>query len=646
MLIFAVVASLTVYGYISLVVDTSLSNVVEREYMWYDEYRALDDTFVKREVHANVAWAAQPVASQWRRAVVEQRATDAEITMLRRRARDPRDASALEKIAREHRGAVASAWRVMRLAERHDKTADTAYRTQVLAAYDAMSNTIEGMVHVHNEAAGAAYSRLERLGSRLQLVMIGIGLLGLVILTGLTYTMRIYRKNADEATRREFQRLKQVALSDSLTALGNHRAFREDLEKELSRSRRHGHALTLALVDLDDFKTLNDARGHAHGDAILVQTARAMASGRLEDRAYRIGGDEFAMLLIETPGSHARIVLERLRENLRKRLVGATVSIGFCQLQDDFDEHDIYERADAALYAAKRNGRDAIVDFTEIRDRTPVFSARKTVALQTLVEQRALSVAFQPIWNVSRKDILGFEALARPDPRLGFSGPQEAFDIAEHQRRVSDLDRVCVDKILETVAGSPGSDLVFVNITPETLGRQDFHARKLAAAVEAAGLKTRQIAIELTERRITDTRELVRHVSELSDLGFLTALDDTGSGWAGLEILSKFTFDFVKIDRSVIADAMTQKRARGVLAGIVAIAAEGGSFLIGEGIETREQLDFLRGLRGTSAQFTGIGGVQGYLLGRPRSGCPDPAAFARYRHILTGPHAIEETVAS
>jgi diguanylate cyclase (GGDEF)-like protein len=646
-LIFGVVASLTAYGYGSLVMDASSNSALQREYGWYDAYRRLDDTFIAAEVRANIAWAAQPIPGQWHNAVLKQRVTTAEIAALAQRAGKDSDAVALATIAREHAAVVGRAQRVMRMAEHRVAGANVAYRTQVLAAYAALSRHVESLETEHFRAADGLNAGLAPLGRRLERLMIAIGFLGLLLLTGLSYTMRLYRRQADEATQRELRRLEEAALTDSLTGLGNHRAFHEDLAKELSRSRRYGHALTLALLDVDDFKALNDARGHAHGDGILIQTAHALQSGRLEDRAYRIGGDEFAMIFIETTNAKAQIVLNRLRSTLRERLGSATVSIGFCEVERDFDEHDLYERADAALYAAKRNGRDAIVDFAEIREHTTVFSARKSIALRTLLEHRALGIAFQPIWNVARKDIFGFEALARPDPRIGFNGPQEAFDVAERQRRVTDLDRLCVDKIFEAAKGLPANQLIFINITPETLGSADFQAKRLAAATEAAGLQTRQVAIELTERRITDARELVRHTSDLRDLGFLIALDDTGAGSAGLEILSKFTFDFVKIDRSVISEAIQHKRARGVLAGIIAIAAEGGSFVIGEGIETYEQLAFLRNVCGAPAHFSGISGVQGYLLGRPRSGKPDAAAFAQYARVLSGASdSVTDSVAS
>jgi diguanylate cyclase (GGDEF)-like protein len=646
-LIFVVVASLTAYGYGSLVIDASVGNAVQSQFALYDAYRNLDEASVGNEIHNNVAWAALPSRASWQRAVEKQRAFDEALASLRRTMRTPADTAAIETIARAHRAAVAASWHVMRLATtRQSAAAKRAYDGEVLPAYQYLSDRIEAMTLQHYALANVLDARWRALERSLQWAMIGIGLAGLLVLTGLAATVRAYRIRADQATERELHRLERAALSDSLTGLGNHRAFREDLLKEISRSRRHDHALTLVLLDVDDFKTLNDARGHAHGDAVLVQTARTLQSSRLEDRAYRVGGDEFAMLLIETDRAHTKGLLDRLRERLKERLDGATVSMGFCQMESGFDERDLYERADAALYAAKRSGRDTTVDFAAIRRNTTIVPARKSVALQTLLEERALEVDFQPIWNVSTKSILGFEALARPAACLGFTGPQEAFDVAERQRRVADLDRLCIDRIFAAAAGLPESHLLFVNVTPESLGRADFRAKSITGAALAFGLRPQRLVIELTERRITDTRELLRTVAELRKLGVLIALDDTGTGSAGLEILTKFTFDFVKIDRSVIAEAMLHKRACGVLAGIVAIAHEGGSFVIAEGIEHVDQLAFLQKLRGAPAEFGGVNGVQGYLLGRPRRELPNAAAFARCRRILSEPPAGRDSVAS
>lgn len=586
--ILVVVASVAAYGYFSLTMSASLTSSAKDSYAWYIRYRNLQQYI-----------AAELNAKTWQQAQVARQNLSRQLFTLQRMAKVSPDRESIAALER-------------------------AQQRGLYATLSVIAVTAEQKRLVATELLD---QRIAELQKKLEIAMIGIGLFGLIV--------------AELATQLELRRLRDAVRRDSLTSLGNHSAFREDLTREIARSHRHGHALTLALVDVDDFKSVNDGCGHVRGDAALIETARALESGRKEDRAYRTGGDEFALLLYETEGSQAQRVLERFRENLLRRPGTTTVSIGFCQLEKDFDEHDLLERADAALYSAKRNGRDTIVDFGSIRKTTTIYSAQKTASLHLLLEDRALSIAFQPIWDVCGKHILGFEALARPHPTLGFSGPQEAFDVAEAQRRVADLDRLCIEKTLDALWGIPRSQLIFINVTPETLTRSDFQASALAAAAEAVGLQPRQIAIEVTERRITDTNELVRCVRQLRRRGFLVALDDTGAGHAGLEILRKATFDFVKIDRSVVLEAMVHRRARGIISGIIAIAREGDSFVIAEGIESLEQFNFLQTMQDPHHQFGDIAGVQGFLLGTPRDGRPDIAGFAEHASVLGTPASTE-----
>jgi diguanylate cyclase (GGDEF)-like protein len=638
-LIFAIVASLSVFGYGSLVLDAKNGDAAQSDFLWYDAYRTLDDR-AGMEINANVRWAANPGAQTWQAAVAAQRTFDATLANREREATSAPDRATLASIARTHHAAVDAAWRVMRLQVARNRSAGSLYGALVIPLYEELSRQIETAATTRQALAQVVSARWKNLEHVLELMMIAIGLLGVAMLSWLTTTVRTHRRRTEMATESEMRRLEAAALSDSLTSLGNHRAFREDLAKELARSRRHGQTITLALVDIDDFKALNDSRGHAHGDEVLVDTARALDSGRREDRAYRVGGDEFALIFVEASGDDAEVALERLRARLKARIGTATASIGYCQLEDAFDENDLYERADAALYAAKRRGRNSMVSFANIRENTTVFTSRKTAALNALLERRLIHVAFQPIWSLVGNDILGFEALARPDPDLGFSGPQELFDIAERQRRIGELDRLCIELGLGAAIGLASNHMVFLNVTPETLGRADFDPAKLAAQADAAGIETRQVVIEVTERRIVSPDELLQSVVKLRELGFLIALDDTGAGYAGLEVLSKFTFDFVKIDRVVVAEASKQRRARGVLAGIVAIAREGGSYVIAEGVETIEQLEFLKDLRPPSQALVAVSGVQGYLLGRPARCAPEAEEFAAYGRILEGPRTV------
>jgi two-component system cell cycle response regulator len=149
---------------------------------------------------------------------------------------------------------------------------------------------------------------------------------------------------------------------DGLTGLGNHRSFQEEIRKAVSLARRHGHRLALALVDLDHFKQVNDTNGHRRGDAVLVEIAQVMEKVRIEDRAFRIGGDEFAILFPATNAGGASVVAERIRAMVEAEVDMVTTSIGIAELglaAPDVDS--LIERADAAMYQAKRQGKNRVV---------------------------------------------------------------------------------------------------------------------------------------------------------------------------------------------------------------------------------------------------------------------------------------------
>ena len=469
---------------------------------------------------------------------------------------------------------------------------------------------------------------------RLVRLIFSVTIFGLILMSGITALLAHYKRGVATASEEKLV-LEQAALTDNLTSLGNHRAFSEDFAREISRAKRNHHALALALIDVDDFKAVNDSRGHAHGDDVLAGVGKLLSSIRHEDRAYRVGGDEFALLLVETDAAAAQITLARLRKETRDALFGATLSIGYVNLTLDQLDQEPYEFADTALYEAKRRGRDAIVCFDEIAESVNVFSPRKAELVRRLIADEMLSVAFQPIWDMNSTRPLAFEALARPSPELDLSGPQEAFDIAERIRQVYELDCVCIRKALEAVPNLPPGSTIFLNVSPASLAHARFDPNAFVAQLRAADVEPKNVVIELTERRIEDQAVIIQRARTLRALGVRMALDDTGSGHAGLEILSKLRLDFVKIDRTLLVEAIHDQGARGVLAGIIAIARETGSYLIAEGIENGELLDFaFRAHDPGIATRAGIRGVQGYLLGRPEFGQVNARALEQHHTYL------------
>jgi diguanylate cyclase (GGDEF)-like protein len=205
--------------------------------------------------------------------------------------------------------------------------------------------------------------------------------------------------------------LERAAL-DGLTDLPNQRAFQHDLEHAAALAARHGEALALAVLDLDDFKFLNDRHGHRHGDELLLRVARLLRDGRASDRAFRVGGDEFALLLPRTAGDGATAALGRVRRQFAD--AQTAVSIGLSVLRPGHDVAAQREEADAAMYEAKRRGGNALVCFEEIRDSVVITTNAKMQALRRLLVEHELEVVFQPIWDLERGSLVGVEALARP----------------------------------------------------------------------------------------------------------------------------------------------------------------------------------------------------------------------------------------
>jgi diguanylate cyclase (GGDEF)-like protein len=525
----------------------------------------------------------------------------------------------------------------------------SALRTEaqgVVPNVRAIRHALDVISAIAFRAAAAEDAKDHRFSQHLQGLIGAVAVLGLLLMAGFAVLLRSYKRSADASARATLATLEQAALTDNLTRLGNNRSFHDDFEREVARAKRHGHALALALLDVDDFKAVNDKGGHSHGDAVLASVAARLLTMRQEDRGYRIGGDEFALILVETDPEAAGLALARLQTEIRESGLGATVSIGYVDLAGDQLDAESYELADTALYEAKRLGRNQTVCFADISGTVSVFSPRKAEAVRTMIADGLLSTAFQPIWDMQSTRPLGFEALARPSPELGLSGPQEAFDVAQRMRELPALDRLCTRKALEAAVHLPAGAVMFLNYSPASLAHADFDPRAFVAAVRAAGILPEQIVLEVTERRIDDPAMVVQRTAALRALGVRIALDDTGAGHAGLEILSKVRFDFVKIDRELVVRAMENAEARGVLAGIIAIARETGSYLIAEGIENGEMLDFVHSVHVPKrGQVAGVRGIQGYLLGRPELGGINPQTLEQHHNFLAARELEERRVA-
>jgi diguanylate cyclase (GGDEF)-like protein len=454
-----------------------------------------------------------------------------------------------------------------------------------------------------------------------------IGVTGLFYLFGGHTLLRHHRLALQRATR------------DGLTDLPNHRAFEDELAQATAAAGRNQDPLALALFDLDHFKLINDRHGHPQGDALLRRVAAVLRDGRAADRAYRIGGDEFALLMPNTDEQGAQILVRRLSRTLGEG--DAAASIGVATLRAGHSAEELQAEGDAALYEAKRRGGKGFVSFEEIRDRISVTTTSKREAVRSLVEEQRLTTVFQPIWSFGSGELLGIEALTRPDPSYGLSGPAEAFDIAEQIGCVHELDKLCATQALAAASDLPDGALLFINLTPKTLELDSDGNDWLPRAVERADLAPDRVVVEVTERIGARTIPVIKSLDHLREQGFKLALDDVGTGNAGLEMLRKIGAEYVKLDQSIVAAAATEPNARAVLMAMATFARQTGAFVIAEGVEDEETLEFLYGVEvlGVEPGTTVIQGGQGFELGYPSPQMPT-ASRGRFavRQLRPRPH--------
>jgi diguanylate cyclase (GGDEF)-like protein len=444
---------------------------------------------------------------------------------------------------------------------------------------------------------------------------------GLLIVLGLIVALQAFGRR-EARHQAELHRLRTAALTDSLTGLGNHRAFVEELRRQVARAARHNEELALAVIDVDEFKDVNDTWGHARGDAVLLEVATLLnLYSRQEDYAFRIGGDEFAMILPHSDDQTAHKAMERLRQAAARHFKDApTLSIGVTSARNaEGDEGVLRQQADSALYEAKLKGRNAAVVFVPSEGARPVFAAAKIAGLRRLLADGSVNAVFQPIWGLTDGSLLAHEALARIPEEYDIDGPQLAFDIAERIGKCAELDSLCRAAILASAPSLPPNGMLFVNISPYTLTHAAFSAESLAEEFKAAGFEPKRVVLEITERSTVSVAIIEFAVEKLREAGFRMALDDVGAGNAGLEMLRRVAVDYVKIDHDVLVSALQDTMARAAVMAIAAFASQAGTRVVAEGIENEPMMELVRWIAsgGDDPANSMVYAVQGFLLGQP-----------------------------
>ncbi|MBB4066656.1 putative bifunctional diguanylate cyclase/phosphodiesterase [Gellertiella hungarica] len=429
----------------------------------------------------------------------------------------------------------------------------------------------------------------------------------------------------EELTRqhREMQALSdenlRLANMDSLTLLANRRSFFDVLNRAFARAEEEGRRLSVGVLDLDGFKPVNDMYGHAAGDKVLVEVGRRLSGfARSDITVYRLGGDEFAII---HAGAHRDEDLLALGErvcqavaasiDIGTSVVQVTTSMGFAVYPDiGTSGQDLYERADYALYTAKRTQRGGIVLFNAAQAKTLSRHREVEEVLMAADIEKEMSLVFQPIVDVATSRCVGFEALARwTSPTLGRVSPGEFIPIAEHSGRIVLITRHLLAMALAEARGWPGETFLSFNLSPHDIATPE-NVLRIISVVEASGFDPRRINFEITETAVTrDFAQAAKSIELLRHFGSGISLDDFGTGYSSLNHVHKLPLSKIKIDGSFVAQIDSRPASYKIVKSVLAMCEDMGLEAIVEGVETEAELSVLKDM--------GVEVVQGYHFSRP-----------------------------
>jgi diguanylate cyclase (GGDEF)-like protein/PAS domain S-box-containing protein len=422
--------------------------------------------------------------------------------------------------------------------------------------------------------------------------------------------------------KRDEEKIWRQANYDALTGLPNRNLFKDRLDQAMHAAHREGERLALMFIDLDRFKWVNDTLGHASGDLLLQETAaRLQHSVRETDTVARLGGDEFTVLLNDI---HNTGDVDRIAENLLKRLsepfdlegreAFVSGSIGITLYPGDAEDMEqLLGNADAAMYIAKDAGRNVFRYFTQEMNEAAQRRLGLESDLRRVLERGELLLHYQPIVD-GNAEVRGAEALLRwQHPEYGFVPPDEFIPLAEEIGVIVPIEQWVMRQACSDAAQFrqhvPGDFFVSVNISSVQC-KSDQCRQVIGSVLADSGLPPSCLKLEITERvMMENTEHVIALLKEVRAMGVRLAVDDFGTGYSSLSYLKQFPVDVLKIDRAFVDGLPEDRDDVALVEAIVAMAHSLNLQVVGEGVETAEQLAFLRSL--------GCDLIQGYYFSRP-----------------------------
>jgi len=433
------------------------------------------------------------------------------------------------------------------------------------------------------------------------------------------------QKRVQQSLLEQQQMLHHQAHHDALTALPNRILFNDRLEQAIQKAKRNNTITALFFIDLDHFKEINDSLGHTVGDEVLkVVTKKLKNSIRKEDTLARLGGDEFTIIIEDlVHGQDASLLAKKILEVLAKPIIiddnklYISSSIGISLYPNDgTSTQDLLKYADSAMYKAKAEGRNNFqfysAEMTELAFERVVMETSLRVAL----ENEEFVVYYQPQVDGQSNKIIGMEALVRwQHPTMGMVSPAKFIPLAEATGLIVELDRFVMKTAMKQIVKwyekglNPG--ILAMNLAIKQLQQKDF-VTMFKNLMLKTGCKSEWVELELTESQImTNPEDAIKILNEVSDLGVELAVDDFGTGYSSLAYLKKLPIDKLKIDQSFVKNLPNAEDDIAIARAVIALAKSLNLKIIAEGVETKEQKDFM--------VKNGCENIQGYYYSRPIS---------------------------